>query len=299
MRGRLLGVVAWGLALAGARTAWGQAGRYVPPRAPGGGGRSGFPHILPTGGDGEVLLIVGAVVVAIVVLVVGWNVGLALGRRFRTSAAPEAAAPTPSCGVNAATAAPTAADRILPLGQVMDKALQTERLLDALAARDSDLAPHLCIARAEETFRLVQRCWSERNYAPLQSVLTPDLFASHEKLLNLMRSYGEINRIDDLTIDRVEFVHLDCPSAPADLDLTALITFTARVFFVNDRSGAHVRDSRELRQFQEFWTFRRTEASWRVRNVEPSHESDRLGRPNNVAGLAEGQEMELQQGAAK
>jgi hypothetical protein len=105
----------------------------------------------------------------------------------------------------------------------------------------------------------------------------------------LVRQNHEINRIEDLRIERLEFVHLHCPRCEENQEVTALITFRASVYFVDDRTGAYTRGSRLPSCFQEFWTFGRQGDTWLLQTIEQSHESDRLERPNFVADLTEEQ----------
>jgi hypothetical protein len=104
-----------------------------------------------------------------------------------------------------------------------------------------------------------------------------------------MCDHHEINRIEDLHIERLEFVHLHCPQSAETHEVTALITFRASVYFVDDRTQAYSRGLRSPTWFQEFWTFRRQGTGWRLQEIEQSHQSDRLERPNVVAELTDQQ----------
>ncbi|HZY89220.1 MAG TPA: TIM44-like domain-containing protein [Gemmataceae bacterium] len=264
-----------------------QAGRYIPlPRVPVGGG-GGAPHFFPHlpwhfgGGDSDWVWALIAVIAAVVLGVVGWHAGLALGRRLRSGPS----APSSSAPPNV----PPMADLILSAAEVADKAGRTERLLQFLARQDRLFDPGLLRPWITATFGEVQRCWSERDYAPLAGVLTPDLRAKHEELLRSMRANHEINRIEGLSVERLEFVHLFCPRDAERQELTALLTFAAAVYFINDRTGRYVRGNRRPTLFQEYWVFRRHGDGWRLRQIEPSHDGDRLEAVNHVEELSERQ----------
>jgi hypothetical protein len=140
-----------------------------------------------------------------------------------------------------------------------------------------------------ESVRLVQKAWEARDYGSVRHLLLPGILAKHEKLLQSMREHHEINRIDDLRLERLEFVHLYCPQYVEIWEATALITFQARVYFVDDRTGAYTRGPRSSTWFQEFWVFRRRGETWLLQDIEESHLSDRLERPNYVAELTDQQ----------
>jgi hypothetical protein len=287
------------VALLAAPRAWGQAGRYVPiPRVPTGGGGGGghfIPHVPWYGGgggsgvDSDLFWIIVAVVGVIVLAVVGWRLGLALGRRGRPGPT-RGWAPRPE-GSTAFRATPTVPmqDLIFSRAEVAAKAEQTRRLLEFLARAGRPCDPVMLHQWAAMTFMLVQKAWEERDYSKMADLLMPGILGKHQALLDSMRQNHEINRIEGLRIDRLEFVHLYAPQDPDKQEVTALITFEAAVYFVDDRTGKYTRGLQRSTWFQEFWTFRRQGDGWRLAQIEQSHESDRLEAANHVAELTERQ----------
>jgi hypothetical protein len=302
-------LVLWLSALAG-DFAWAQPGRYVPPprfppgggHFPGGGGHfpGGGGHFpggvhspsQGSGSDAEAGWVVLGVVGVVVIGVVGWCVGKALGGGY--------AQRQQRCAL---TQPP---DLIRSRVEVARKARETTELLDSLAARDPLFKLSSLGERVERVFWQVQKCWQERNYDPVKDLLMPGIFAEHQLLLASMRQHREINRIEAARIERLEFVHLDCPSgdvpgvlllqefwnnktvdlpvrAHGGQEFTVLITFQASIYFVDDRTSAHTRGSREPRLFQEFWVFRRESENWKLQAIEQSRESTRLETENRVA----------------
>jgi hypothetical protein len=303
MRAAIACLLALSAALVSTPPAQAQAGRYIPlPRLPSGGGGGRFiPHIpFHLGGQGsdDVFWIVVAVLGALLLVFLSWHVGRAVGRWFR----PPAERPGPSWppGPTAwqTTAPPPMQDLILQPHEVATKAEQTRRLLEFLAYRDHALDPNelqRCIAT---TFGLVQKAWEARDYGPVRHLLLPNILAKHESLLKSMRNNHEINRIEGLRVERFEFVHLHCPTCADDQEVTALITFRASVYFVDDRTGAYTRGLRSPGWFQELWAFRRRGEGWLLQEIEQSHESDRHERPNFVADLTDQQSANVQSSIA-
>lgn len=190
-----------------------------------------------------------------------------------------------STGASAWNACAPPADLILQPVQVAAKARQTRLLLEFLAHQDPVLDPGKLREEFASIFVRVQKAWEARDYQPVRDLFEPILLARHESLLALMRQNHEINRIDNLHIEQLEFVHLHCSKILPLQEVTALITFRASVFFVNDRTGSVTRGLRSPCLFQEFWVFRRRGNGWRSLNIERSHESERLKRPNHVEEL--------------
>ncbi len=181
---------------------------------------------------------------------------------------------------------------ILSASEVAAKEEETEGLLRRLASRDPFFEPTSLRDGLGRLFHLVQQCWQARDYGPLHDLLTPGILAKHEALLLSMRRHAEINRVEDVRITRFEFVHVFCPCDAGRRELTALITFEARVYFVHEGTNAFLRGSHKVGLYQEFWTFRRQESAWRLHAIEQSHELDRLRAENEVeetpAGFAPG-----------
>jgi hypothetical protein len=292
---RLLALVSasWCVLLLATGDVRAQPGRFIPLsrppvlRPPGGGGF--HPHIpvhphIPSHGfsgiDSNICWGFAAVVGAIVLVLVGWHVGRAL-MQPRTRPGVAAAA-------SQASAAPIPPpDLILGPDEVREKARKTTHLLEVLARRDSTLEPAALRQFVAEVFARLQPAWQALDYGPVHDLVTPALRARHEQLLQAMRRERLINRIEDPRMLRLEFVHVSCPEDPDEHEVTALITSAARVYFVNDRTHAFSHGSREVLPYQEFWVLRRQGASWRLHDIERSHQSERLHAANEVAGMAD------------
>jgi hypothetical protein len=97
-----------------------------------------------------------------------------------------------------------------------------------------------------------------------------------------MRRNAEINRVEDVRIARLELVHVVPAADPARHEVTALITFEARVSFVHHLTGQFLRGSHTVGLYQEFWVFQGSEDVWRLESIERTHESARLAAENRV-----------------
>jgi predicted lipid-binding transport protein (Tim44 family) len=230
-----------------------------------------------------------AVVGVIAVAVVGWKLGRALGRRTSPGRSKPRRATSPF-------PVPPLEDLILQPDAVEAKARKTTRLLEALAIRDPPFNPCQLRAFITSTFTRVQQCWEARDYGPVRASLGPSILAQHEELLRAMGRNREINRIEDLRVRRLEFVHVECPPEADRHEVTALITFEARVYFVNERSGVFLRGSQKVLPYQEFWVFRRHGDAWRLVTIDRSHESSRLEAANRVDGMTDVDQRNAEEG---
>jgi hypothetical protein len=242
-------------------------------------------------GGGNVGWVVWAIAAVIALVVGGWNSGPALGykqtppppRAWRSRPPPSVPPPEPL--INPSVSPP--ADLILRPEEVEDKARKTTRLLEALANHDAAFSPAELRAYITATFTRVQQCWEARDYSPVRGLLGPSILAQHEELVRAMRRDRVINRIQDVRLQRLEFVLVWCPPEADRHEVTALITWEAKVYFVDDRSGAFLRGSQKAIPYQEFWVFRRHGAAWRLQSIERSHASGRLEVANHVDGMTE------------
>lgn len=171
-------------------------------------------------------------------------------------------------------------DYIYSIAEVAPKTAKTEKLLEFLCKQDPSVQPDELKKLAEATFRKLQECWGKREYGSMKSLLMPDLFAQHTSQLQGLKRNHEINRIDNLTIERVALVNIRYTEKPDQREFTALITASARDYYVDDRTKKFLRGDNSPAQFQEFWTFHRSGNHWLLREIEQTGESDILKDEN-------------------
>jgi predicted lipid-binding transport protein (Tim44 family) len=86
--------------------------------------------------------------------------------------------------------------------------------------------------------------------------------------------------ISDLQVEQVDIVNVRYPQKENDREFTALITASARDYYVDDQTQAFLRGDEQPARFQEFWTFHRQSGAWLLREIEQSRESDVLKEEN-------------------
>jgi predicted lipid-binding transport protein (Tim44 family) len=160
------------------------------------------------------------------------------------------------------------------------KSDKTRKLLEFLARVDQTMAPDKLETQAKSTFVELQKCWQARNYEPMKPLLMPDLYAEHCSQISGMIANHEIDMISNLNVEHVDIVNVRYPQKENDREFTALITATARDYYVDDRTQEFLRGDQEPARFQEFWTFHRQGGAWLLREIEQSRESDALKEEN-------------------
>ncbi len=178
-------------------------------------------------------------------------------------------------------------DYVYSRAQIDKKAAKTEKLLNFISRQDLAMSPQELRSLTEAIFRKLQDCWQKRDYAPMKSLLMDDLFAQHTAQLQGLTHNHEINKLDNLQVKQVDIVNIRYPEKPDLREFTALITASARDYYIDDRTGGFLRGDSGSATFQEFWTFQFTGKNWLLREIEQSGESDILKDDNYVEMLTD------------
>lgn len=142
--------------------------------------------------------------------------------------------------------------------------------------------------RIRDTFVRLQSAWSERTWEKARALESDALFQSHRFWMDRYARFGLVNRIEDVSVGRIEIVKVD---ADAFFE-----TVTARIFatmrdWTEDASGKIVGGSRdEPRSFSEYWTFLRTIGGKKPRGEWDPASCPSCGAPAdriNMAGICE------------
>jgi predicted lipid-binding transport protein (Tim44 family) len=163
---------------------------------------------------------------------------------------------------------------------VEPKAQKTLKLLNFLARQDTTMAPAALADVTAKAFTLLQQCWQGRDYAPMGPLMMPNLYAEHCRQIQAMVASHEIDRIEGVKIIAIHIVNVRYTSDPNKREFTALITASARDYYIDDRTNTFLRGDQSPQVFQEFWTFHRFSNAWLLRQIEQSRESDALKEEN-------------------
>lgn len=180
-------------------------------------------------------------------------------------------------------------DYVFPAMQFRKKMDKTNKLLDFLARQDKTMQASELQNITRSTFLKLQECWQSRDYDPMQSLLMPDLFEQHYSQIAGMIRNHEINKLDNLKIERIAIVNVRYTEKKEQREFTALVTATARDYYVDDRTGSFIRGDSSPATFQEFWTFQLQASGWMLREIEQTRESTILKDENFVEQFTDGQ----------
>lgn len=178
-------------------------------------------------------------------------------------------------------------DYVYSRSEITKKSLKTEKLLDFISKQDASLLPQELRTLSEATFRKLQECWQKRDYTPMKTLLMENLFVQHTAQIKGMIRNNEINKLGDLQVKQVDLVNVRYTEKPDQREFTALITASARDYYIDDRTDKFLRGDERPAQFQEFWTFQRSGDQWLLREIEQSGESDILKDDNFVEMLTD------------
>jgi hypothetical protein len=187
-------------------------------------------------------------------------------------------------------------DYLFGRGVIERKARRTRKVLEFLARQEASADPARLEARVREVFQKLQECWQAREYGPMENLLVPFLYQEHCRQLAGMRANHEINMLEDLSVESIDFVHVSWTDKPDRREFTVLITARVRDWYKDDRSGTFLRGDREPARFQEFWTFQYRSGAWLLLEIEQTRESDRLKKEDSVESFTD---LQLEQIAGK
>ncbi len=178
-------------------------------------------------------------------------------------------------------------DYLYSPSSVAAKTGKTQKLLEFLSRQDASVSLTQLRDLSEATFRKLQACWEKRDYGPMKPLLMEALFVQHVAQLRGLSGNHEINKIESLQVERVDIVNVRYTEKADQREFTALITASARDFYVDDRTDKYLRGDKKPARFQEFWTFQRTGEKWLLREIEQAGESDILKDENYVEMLTD------------
>lgn len=178
-------------------------------------------------------------------------------------------------------------DHLYSPGQIAPKARKTRKLLQFLAGQDPELSPEKLSEIARSTFLKLQESWEARDYGPMEPLMTKALHSRHLAQLSSMKKNKEINRIEDLKVETVDLVHIHYSENPHERFFTALITASARDYYVDEETGAFLRGDKSPARFQEFWSFSFQDGNWLLSEIEQAGESDVLRDENFVEAFTQ------------
>ncbi len=160
------------------------------------------------------------------------------------------------------------------------RAEKTRAIMQSLTADNPEFDPGNLETFVRKAFNRVEKAWQDRDYNGLGDIMMPALLSAHEAKVQAMRQRGEINVMENLSLLRVDFVHVRCTREKEGRTFTALVTASACDYMVDESSYSRGPSGREPEPFQEFWTFYRLYGNWALARIDQPSEMDFLNAPN-------------------
>ncbi|MFA6584094.1 MAG: hypothetical protein WCS77_07350 [Elusimicrobiaceae bacterium] len=145
---------------------------------------------------------------------------------------------------------------------------QILRQLEVISATDPVFSAGNLSALAQKTFTALKTCRVTRDCDPVQSLLFPDLFMGHYDQVERMAKNHEINKIEDLAIESVDLIHFHYTGSAELSEFTALVTFSARDYYVDERTQSFFRGDREQVRYREYLSFQFVSGQCLLRAIE-------------------------------
>ena len=154
----------------------------------------------------------------------------------------------------------------------------TEQLLNTLSQNDPAWKEEDLEKYTRHTFLQIENAWCKQDFAELESLLHPTLFAEWRAQIALMQSNGERNVMEGLRINDVRLVDAQNYRDDEKDLFTACIDATATDYTVG-RNGEFLSSNTASRRkqatkekseeaFREFWTYQRHNGKWLVLTVD-------------------------------
>ena len=141
--------------------------------------------------------------------------------------------------------------------------------MDVIRASDPTFDPEALKEFAQDVFFKVQAAWARRDISVMQQYLGRDLLAEYERHFEDLRQRGEINRLENIAVRKVEIVD----SGEMDNEEFVIIRFMANLldYTVEEATGKVVKgDPAEPVKFDERWAFARPKGTteWKLEGIQ-------------------------------
>lgn len=137
----------------------------------------------------------------------------------------------------------------------VDIAGDLDEKLAALIARDPVFNRQMFEDKVSTSFFKIQKAWCARDMDSARAYISESVVKRYNMQLESYRTSNTFNRLEDLSLDKVEIANIHSDDRFDTIDVA--ITATARDYKVNDK-GEHVSGSKELETWDEMWSMIRS-----------------------------------------
>ncbi|NYZ77733.1 TIM44-like domain-containing protein [Candidatus Micrarchaeota archaeon] len=169
---------------------------------------------------------------------------------------------------------------------IKSKGGKTHRMLNFLAQTDKIWDENGMRDLARESFILVNTATEQRNLTKVQDRLTPKLYAILNAEINGLLAKGQIEQKRNLTVRNVEIVLIRNYNDRYKDEFVAWISGQAQKVIFDLASGRPVGGDAYVRDFEEYYTFRRNGDRWFLDMIEDADRSEYIKNANIDEGTS-------------
>jgi Tim44-like domain len=157
-------------------------------------------------------------------------------------------------------------------------------------AGDGYWDPQKLEERVRECFFPIQSSWEDRDVAVSRRYVSDPLYERHRLQLDGLEQQNRRNRIQDLELKDIRLVRVHNIGVDAEDRFVAHIACSARDWVEDTNTGELVNGSRDVTQFEQYWSFsRHPEHGWVLDEIQQAEE----GRYHETAAFVNADEGPL------
>jgi hypothetical protein len=165
------------------------------------------------------------------------------------------------------------------LGAAIQKARMERKLgkVDSAAraanADDGYWDPHLLKQRVRQAFFPIQNSWENRSVEESRPYCSDALYERHALQLDGLEKQNRVNRIQDLSLQSVDLVRIHNVTDDGEDRFVARIKCSARDWMEDTTTGAMINGSKQVSQFEQYWSFaRHPQNGWVLDEIQQATE---------------------------
>jgi predicted lipid-binding transport protein (Tim44 family)/ribosomal protein L31 len=174
------------------------------------------------------------------------------------------------------------ADGSPSIGDIKEKGDKVHRLLNFLSQADRIWDEQGMLEQARTIFILLNTCVEKHDLSRVQGSLAPGLLFTIQMNVDGMKQKGMRAEKGNLAVRNVEIVLVDNQNDRAKDSFTAWISGQAQNQLVDTKTGARMGGDAYVRDFEEYWTFRRDGNSWKLASIDAGRKGSGAVSKENV-----------------
>lgn len=179
----------------------------------------------------------------------------------------------------------------IPDWKIAHRVKATKAVAKFIAHTDNWYEPRYLLEITEEAVKLVKKAIERRTIQDVEPYVTEDFLEELRTEIKSLRKNRQRRIFSKILLDHFQLIHIAMPVGKANHTFTALLTLKSRDYIENEEEDVEEDEfererrldrEQKLYQYQEFWSFRRSEKRWLVELVQPSADIDSILEAKNI-----------------